>query len=85
MNPPHLAHLSAQVVKEAEKKILERELSGLENKEYLAMEGLPAFNKARSKARLGPPPLRSVGAAARPLPRRRLLPTCPAALRHSRL
>ena len=34
-----------QVVKAAEKKILEKELSGQENKEYLGMEGLPAFNK----------------------------------------
>lgn len=44
-----------QVVKAAEKKILERELSGAENKEYLAMEGLPAFNKARPALRLPPP------------------------------
>ena len=39
---------TSQVVKTAEKRVLERELSGKENKEYLSMEGLPAFNKART-------------------------------------
>lgn len=56
VNAPSLCPPSLQVVKEAEKKILERELSGAENKEYLAMEGLPAFNKARGSGARDPPP-----------------------------
>ena len=42
-----------EVVKAAEKRVLERELSGAENKEYLSMEGLPAFNKVTAELLLG--------------------------------
>ena len=42
-----------EVVKAAEKRVLERELSGAENKEYLSMDGLPAFNKVTAELLLG--------------------------------
>jgi hypothetical protein len=52
------------VVKQAEQQILARELSGAENKEYLAMDGLPAFNKATAKLLFGDLPALADGRVA---------------------
>jgi hypothetical protein len=41
------------VVKKAEQQILARELAGAENKEYLGMDGLPAFNKLTAQLLFG--------------------------------
>ena len=43
----------AQVVEQAEKQLLERQLAGAENKEYLPIEGLPAFNKVTAQLLFG--------------------------------
>jgi hypothetical protein len=53
-----------QVVKQAEQQILARELAGTENKEYLAMDGLPAFNKATAKLLFGDLPALAEGRVA---------------------
>jgi aspartate/tyrosine/aromatic aminotransferase len=47
------ARSRTQVVKTAEQQLLARELSGAENKEYLAMDGLPAFNKLTAQLLFG--------------------------------
>ncbi len=44
---------ASQVVKTAEQQLLARELSGADNKEYLAMDGLPAFNKLTASVLFG--------------------------------
>ena len=48
--PPLSLH---QVVKHAEQQLLERELAGSENKEYLSIEGLPAFNRVTAELLFG--------------------------------
>lgn len=40
-------------MKDAEQALLARELAGSENKEYLPMDGLPAFNKATARLLFG--------------------------------
>ena len=45
--------LHTQVVKLAEQRLLARELSGADNKEYLGMEGLPAFNRLSAQLLFG--------------------------------
>ncbi len=50
---PRRRCLANQVVKQAEQKLLAAELSGAENKEYLAMDGLPAFNKVTAQLLFG--------------------------------
>jgi hypothetical protein len=45
--------LLLQVVKKAEQQLLARELAGTENKEYLGMDGLPAFNKLTAQLLFG--------------------------------
>ena len=61
---PGLRACAPQVVKQAEQQILARELSGAENKEYLAMDGLPAFNKATAKLLFGDLPALGEGRVA---------------------
>ena len=40
-------------MKKAEQRLLARELSGADNKEYLGMEGLAAFNKLSAQLLFG--------------------------------
>ena len=40
-------------MKHAEQQLLQRELAGTENKEYLSIEGLPAFNRATAELLFG--------------------------------